>query len=206
MTSEVNPTVSGRPHDDAVMLESDEFHRVEQGDSSETLESHESRVTNDGISDMTKALAALLESNHLMQDTLAERSKKRQKVYVAMPEDFDGRVGDYIDGWLEKFETWFRHRERVDKPVEDRERIETAIHKMEHEISIDLIHHEADYGPWTTWEEFAEYMKSAYGSSEPGYSRYMKLRVMTQETNDECARQLYLLLYVYCGLGQGNQC
>jgi len=60
--------------------------------------------------DINQALAALLESNRLMQAKLSQRETKRRKVYVPMPEKFNGRVGDFIEAWLEQFKTWFHHR------------------------------------------------------------------------------------------------
>ena len=44
-----------------------------------------------------------------------------------MPEQFDGKVGDFIDAWIEKFETRFRHRKQVEGTIEERSRIETVI-------------------------------------------------------------------------------
>src|SRR5436305_15268508 len=78
--------------------------------------------------DINQALAALLESNRLMQAKLSQRETKRRKVYVPMPEKFNGRVGDFIEAWLEQFKTWFHHRALVEgASVEEREQVETAI-------------------------------------------------------------------------------
>ena len=68
-----------------------------------------------------------------------------------MPEQFNGKIGHFIDAWLEKFETRFRHREQVAGTILERTRVETAIKNTKPEISLDLIHHEADYGAWMTW-------------------------------------------------------
>jgi hypothetical protein len=123
---------------------------------------------------------ALLESNRLLQQVLLDRNSQKHRVYVPMPEKFDGKVGDLIEAWLEQFETWFRHREQIEGPMDDRIRVETAIQNTKSEISLDLSRHEADYGKWATWEAFSEYMKEAYGSTESGYTRYIRLQFMTQ--------------------------
>src|SRR5436190_24389702 len=35
-----------------------------------------------------------------------------------------------------------------------------------------------------TWEAFATHMKDSYGSTESGFTRFMRLRLMTQRTNE----------------------
>ena len=59
-------------------------------------------------------------------------------MYVPMPEKFDGKVEDFIEAWLEQFQTWFRHREQVEGTVEARTCIETAIQNTKPGISLDL--------------------------------------------------------------------
>jgi hypothetical protein len=44
-----------------------------------------------------------------------------------MPEKFNGKVSDFIETWLKQFETWFRHQEQIEGPVDDRIHIKTAI-------------------------------------------------------------------------------
>ena len=56
------------------------------------------------------AVTALLRSQQAMMERMNQGRQQKQKVYVAMPEQFNGKVGDFIDAWIEKFETWFRHR------------------------------------------------------------------------------------------------
>jgi len=128
------------------------------------------------------ALAALLESNRLMQEKLAQPGKTK-KVYVRMLEEFNGKVGDFIPDWLEKLETWFRHRAMVEGPVEPREQIETAIQRTKTDVSLNLVRHEKDYGEWETRDAFATHMKETYGSPESEYTRFIQLRVMTQGQN-----------------------
>jgi len=147
-------------------------------DSGSSATANGNRPTNDD------PLAALLESNRLLHQALLNRTPRRQRVYVPMPEKFDGKVGDFIEAWLEQFETWFRHREQVEGTVGNRTRIETAIQNTKSDISLDLTRHEADYGQWMTWEAFSEHMKEAYGSTESGYTRFMRLRIMTQGEKD----------------------
>ena len=72
----------------------------------------------------------------------------------------------------------------MEGPVDRRTRIEMAIQNTKSDICLDLTRHEADYGQWMTWEAFSEHMKEAYGSSESGYTCFMRLRVMTQGSND----------------------
>jgi len=101
-----------------------------------------------------------------------------------MPDKFDGKVGDFIEAWLEQFETWFHHQEQVKGPVDHCTCIDTAIQNTKSDTSIDLTQHEADYGQWMTWEAFSEHMKEAYGSSESGDTHFMRLLVMMQGSND----------------------
>ena len=69
-------------------------------DSGSSATANGNRATNDD------PLAALLESNRLLQQILLNRNTpRRQKIYVPMPEKFDGKVGDFIEAWLEEFET-----------------------------------------------------------------------------------------------------
>jgi len=103
-------------------------------------------------------------------ERMDQAHQQKQKVYIAMPEQFNGKVGDFIDAWIKKFETWFHHCEQIEGTIEEHTRIETAIQNTKSEISLDLIHHEADYGAWMTWDAFAAYLRDAYGSSESGYT------------------------------------
>jgi len=161
--------------------ELDEFNGFTESNSSETANAN-TDTTNQAppAPNVTEALAALLESNRLMQTTLAQQRTRARKVYVPMPEQFNGKVGDFIEAWLEQFETWFRHREQVEGDINERTRIETAIQNTKHEISLDLTHHERDYGEWMTWEAFATHMNDSYGSTESGFTRFMRLRLLTQ--------------------------
>ena len=68
--------------------------------------------------------------------------------------------------------------------VEECMRIETAIQNTKSDISLDLTRHEIDYGKWMTWETFSDHMKEAYGSTESGYTRFMRLRLTTQGQKD----------------------
>ena len=172
-------------HEDPATPEADEFNGFTESNSSQTFHVN-TDTTNEAppAPNVTEALAALLESNRLMQTTLAQQRTRARKVYVPMPEQFNGKVGDFIEAWLEQFETWFRHREQVEGDINERTRIETAIQNTKHEISLDLTHHERDYGEWMTWEAFATHMKDSYGSTESGFTRFMRLRLMTQRTNE----------------------
>ena len=81
-----------------------------------------------------------------MQTSLSQQGTRTQKVYVPMPDQFNGKVGDFIETWLEQFETWFCNREQVEGTINERTQIETAIQNTKHEISLDLTNHELDYG------------------------------------------------------------
>ena len=129
-------------------------------------------------------LEAILESNRMFMAALVNRDTRRKKVYVPMPDKFDGKVGDFVDSWLEQFQTWFAHCEKVEGPVDTRTRIETAIQNTRGDISLLLTKHEADYAEFPTWESFAQFMRSSYGSKESGFDRYIRLRYMTQGDNE----------------------
>src|SRR4030095_4712366 len=171
-------------HEDPATPGVDEFNGFTESNSSETLhadtDATQATYTTPNINE---ALAALLESNRLMQTTLSQKTGTR-KVYVPMPEQFNGKVGDFIEAWLEQFETWFRHRERVEGNINEHTKIETAIQNTKHEISLDLTHHERDYGEWMTWEAFATHMKDSYGSTESGLTRFIRLGLTTQGSNE----------------------
>src|SRR5579862_3248001 len=106
-----------------------EFEGLSDSESSETM--------NGSKPTMEDQFAALLESNRLLQQAILSQNSRKQKVYIPMPEKFDGRVGDYIEAWLEQFETWFRHREQVEGTVKLRDRVETAIQNTKSGIMID---------------------------------------------------------------------
>src|SRR5947199_8975947 len=110
MTSGTNETAI-TPSEDLNNMEEEE----EEEFTGFTAESNNSQTLDDVEVDpkpinINHALAALLESNRLMQAKLSQRETKRRKVYVPMPEKFNGRVGDFIEAWLEQFKTWFHHR------------------------------------------------------------------------------------------------
>jgi len=83
----------------------EEFNGFTESNSPETLHAN-TETTNQAppTPNVTEALAALLESNRLMQTTLAQQRTRTRKVYVPMPEQFNGKVGDF-KAWLEQFET-----------------------------------------------------------------------------------------------------
>src|SRR5437773_3417793 len=159
-------------HENPATPEADEFNGFTESNSSEIFHVN-SDITNETppTPNVIEALAALLESNRMMQTTLVQQGTRNRKVYVPMPEQFNGKVSDFIEAWLEQFETWFRHREQVKGDINERTRIETAIQNTKHEISLDLTRHERDYGEWMTWEAFATHMKDSYGSTESKIGR-----------------------------------
>src|SRR5437773_699457 len=109
----------------------EEFNGFTESNSPETL--HANTDTTNQVPpapNVTEALAALLESNRLMQTTLSQQRTRTRKVYVPMPEQFNGKVGNFIEAWLEQFETWFYHREQVEGDINEHTRIETAIQTL----------------------------------------------------------------------------
>src|ERR1700743_320957 len=58
---------------------------------------------NDPVNDSLKdAVAALVRSQQTIMERMVQDGRRKQKVYVAMPEQFNGKVGNFIDAWLEK--------------------------------------------------------------------------------------------------------
>jgi hypothetical protein len=130
------------------------------------------------------ALVAVLQSQATLTKLLIQQKSRRHKVHVKMPDKFDGKIGDYIDTWLEQFETWFRHVANFEREVDDRMKVETAVQQTESQISIELTHQQEDYGKWETWESFCEYMKKTYGSMDTGYMKWLRLRQLTQSSTE----------------------
>ena len=141
--------------------------------------------------------AAMMQLGTLVEAIVLNRDKRHRKVYVSMPDKFDGKFGDYIDGWLEQFQTWFAHREKVEGPVDPRTRIETAIQNTRGDISLLLSKHEADPAKFPTWDSFANFMKASYGSKESGFVRYTRLRLLTQGAG-ETVDAFYARFYKLC--------
>jgi hypothetical protein len=82
----------------------------------------------------------------MIMKTMAAQKSRKHRVYVAMPDKFTGKVGDYIDSWLEQFETWFRHREMVEGTVEEDMKVDTAIQNTSGDILLSLSRQQRDYG------------------------------------------------------------
>ena len=153
---------------------------VESVVESDGEEDHES-ISPDDTNTLKDAVVALVNSQKTMMEMM--RNSRKHKVYVDKPDKFDGKVGDYIETWLEQFGTWFSHREQIEGTVEDRIRVETAIQTTAGDISHQLTRHQADYGRWETWEAFSKHMRDTYGSKEPGFVKYMRLK-LTQQNKD----------------------
>jgi hypothetical protein len=49
------------------------------------------------------AVTALVNSQRNMMEIMQSQSSRKRKVYVHKPDKFDGKVGDYIETWLEQF-------------------------------------------------------------------------------------------------------
>ena len=95
MTSGTNETAITPSEDLNDMEEEEEFTGIiaESTSNSQTLDD----VVDPKPIDINNALAALLESNHLMQAKLFQREIKRCKIYILMFEKFNDRVNDFIE-------------------------------------------------------------------------------------------------------------
>src|SRR5579862_7828849 len=79
-------------------------HAVTPINPDESTASEESEAPNDEIS-LKDAVAALVNSQSAMMEMMRNTNNHKRKVYVDKPDKFDGKVGDYIENWLEQFET-----------------------------------------------------------------------------------------------------
>jgi len=76
---------------------------------------------------------------------------KTRRVYVPMPKTFNGKVGDYVENWLESFQVWFNHLEKAeDVEMDEHEKIDTAVQSCTENISHALRNHEARVHAWIT--------------------------------------------------------
>jgi len=166
-------------------------------DNPETSPSQEPLTMAAAVMQLGTIVEAMVQSQQMFQAAVLNRDTRHRKVYVSMPDKFDGKIGDYIDGWLEQFQTWFAHREKVEGPVDPRTRIETAIQNTHGDISLLLSKHKADYAEFPTWESFANFMKASYGSKESGFVRYTHLRLLTQGAG-ETVDAFYARFYKLC--------
>ena len=155
---------------------------VEQAQSAASTDEDESAGPNE-LNTLKDAVTALVNSQRTMMEIMQSQSSCKRKVYVDKPDKFDGKVGDYIETWLEQFQTWFKHREQVESKVDKRHQVETAIQTTAGDINHLLMRYETDYGHWETWDAFAQYMRDTYGSKEPGFTKYMCLK-LTQQNKD----------------------
>jgi hypothetical protein len=126
-----------------------------------------------GVAELVTVAGELLQSQKMLPATRLNHQAhqvRRGKVYVSMPSMFNGKVGDYIENWLEQFQSWFLHSERVEQaPVDDREKIETAMQSCEPHVSAALQNHQKQVAEFSTWESFSHHMKAAYRSQETGF-------------------------------------
>src|SRR5579859_2148362 len=129
----------------------------------------------------------LMENQQQLQEMLMatvqnqSRPGKTRRVYVPMPKTFDGKVGDYVENWLESFQVWFNHREKAeDVEMDEREKIDTAIQSCTENISRALRNHEARVHAWMTWDEFATHMRTTYSWKETVFQRYLNFTGLTQ--------------------------
>ena len=86
----------------------DNEHKLTESEAPKTPKS-DTANGNTAATNINDSLNGLLESNQLMQQALLNNGTLKHKVYVSMPDKFHGKVGDFIEGWLEQFETWFHH-------------------------------------------------------------------------------------------------
>src|SRR5579859_5931108 len=129
----------------------------------------------------------LMENQQQLQEMLMvtvqnqSRPGKTRRVYVPMPKTFDGKVGDYVENWLESFQVWFNHCEKAeDVEMDEHEKIDTAIQSCTEKISRALRNHEARVLPWLTWGEFATHMHATYSSKKTGFQCYLNFTALAQ--------------------------
>jgi hypothetical protein len=65
------------------------------------------------------------------------------------------------------------HAQRVEgAPIDDCERVDTAMQCCEADVSVGLRNHCDTLGArWATWESFSRHMKATYGSQDTGFQR-----------------------------------
>jgi hypothetical protein len=137
--------------------------------------------TSDDENFLKEAVAVLVNSQNAMMEM--RRNTNTHKVYIDKPDKFDGKVGDYIEDWLEQFETWFGYHEQVKGELENAHKIDTAIQTTAGDIGYQLSRYQGDYSYWEFWEAFAKHMRDTYGSKVLGFVKYICLK-LTQQNKD----------------------
>jgi len=108
--------------------------------------------------------------------------------------EFDGKVGDYVEDWIEQLQFDFSRCEKSGGHIDARTKIDTAIMKTRSDVGLVLTKHEKNYGEFPNWESFAKFMRVTYGSYETGYSRWCRLR-NTKQGNHESVHAYYWRFY-----------
>ena len=68
-------------------------------------------------------------TNNLLEQLVQKLdSNKGKKIWIDKPDKFDRKIGDTVENWLKGWELWFKHREKQDGKVEERMKVEIAIH------------------------------------------------------------------------------
>src|SRR5437762_1930913 len=76
---------------------------------------------------------------------------KKGKIWVDKPERFNGKIGDSVENWLNRWELWFKHREKQDGLEDERTKIETAMQSCTTAtVQSALARHERENGQRTT--------------------------------------------------------
>jgi hypothetical protein len=107
---------------------------------------------------------------------------------------FDGKVGDYVEDWLEQLEFDFARCEKSGGLIDARTKIDTAILNTSSDVGLVSSKHEKNYGEFPTWESFAKFMRETYGSHESGYSPWCRLR-NTKQGDNESVHAYYWRFY-----------
>ena len=116
------------------------------------------------------------ETQQLLLQVLSSSSKSK-KIWIDKPDKFDGKVGDYINSWLDTFDKFFEYRERSEnKEVDHEERIAIAVNNTTRPLNEELIGHERTFGTWDTWDEFKNYMRERFETQESGFECFLRLR------------------------------
>ena len=139
--------------------------------------------TSNGLAELAAAMRDLVASQAATQQqltTLLVKTQKngRRKCLVDKPSKFEGKIGDYVDTWLEGFEAWFEHVEDVDGELTNKTKIQTAVQTTAEDLRHQLTQHQKTYGVWSTWDDFADHMRRTYSSKETGFTKYLRLRTL----------------------------
>jgi hypothetical protein len=137
------------------------------------------------LTELRQQQTAVQTTNALLEQLVQKLDVgKSKKIWVDKPDKFDGKIGDTVENWLKGWELWFKHRENQDGKVEERMKVETAMHSTVEKVKLALARHERENGEWADWESFKKDMKAKYTSTDSGFARYLKLKRIVQKDGE----------------------